>query len=109
MKELIESKNHKAKEAVELFCYRAVREIGSLIAVLKGIDMLVFTGGIGEHAAVVRDQICKNLNWLGMDIDRDKNKCNALSIATHASKVEVHVIPTNEELMIAKHAFTFIK
>jgi acetate kinase len=109
MKELIESKDPKAKEAVDLFCYRAIREIGSLVATLEGLDVLVFTGGIGEHAAVIRDKICEHLGWLGMTIDFSKNKCNSLSITAPTSRVEVHVIPTNEEFMIAKHVYGLIK
>jgi len=108
IKKLLASKDPKAKEAIDLFCYRAVREIGALIAVLGGIDSLVFTGGIGEHAAAVRKKICKQLAWLGLTIDCHKNKHNTLTITTPKSKIKAYVIPTNEELMIAKHAFKLL-
>ena len=107
-KKLLESKDPKAKEAIDLFCYRAVREIGALFSVLGGIDMLVFTGGIGEHAVAVRDKVCKQLSWLGLTIDCHKNKRNALTITTPKSKVKAYVIPTNEELMIARHALRYL-
>ncbi len=82
--------------------------MGALIAILGGIDILVFTGGIGERAAAVRDKICKQLAWLGLTIDCHKNKHNALTITTPKSKIKAHVIPTNEELMIAKHALKLL-
>jgi acetate kinase len=109
VKELLENKSPRAKEALDLFCYRAIREIGSLIAILGGLDVLVFTGGIGEKAAMIRENICSGLNWLGLTIDKNKNRRNSMTISTTKSKVEVYIIPTNEELMIAKHALDFIK
>jgi len=103
MRELLASDKPEAKEAVDLFCYRIVREIGSLAAALGGLDALVFTGGIGEHAAPVRAQICQNLGWLGIDFDAAANERKATRITQPGSRTEVLVIPTNEEWMIARH------
>jgi acetate kinase len=103
MRTLLESNEQAAKEAVELFCYRLVREIGSLTAALGGLDALVFTGGIGEHAAPVRAAACKGLAWLGIQLDEQANIKNASHISTAGSQVKALVIPTNEEWMLARH------
>jgi acetate kinase len=103
MRALLASDAPEAKEAVDLFCYRIVREIGSLAAALGGLDALVFTGGIGEHAAPVREKVCTALAWLGIDFDADANSRDALRITTSGSRTEVLVLPTNEEWMIARH------
>jgi acetate kinase len=103
MRELLESTRPEAREAVDLFCYRIVREIGSLAAALGGLDALVFTGGIGEHAAPVRAQICQALGWLGVQIDAAANAAHQWRIATADFPVDVLVLPTNEEWMIARH------
>ncbi len=102
MRALLASDDERARFAVELFCYRATREIGSLAAAIGGADALVFTAGIGEHAPPVRAKIVETLAWLGFAIEADTNAGNALSIAAQGSK-PVYVIPTNEELMIARH------
>lgn len=103
VRELTKSKAPKAKEALDLFCYRAAREFGSLCIALQGCEVLVFTAGIGENSALVRNQICEHLHWFGIALDSDANKRNSTIISTKASSVLVLVIPTNEELMIAKH------
>ena len=103
MRTLLESNEQAAKEAVELFCYRLIREIGSLTAALGGLDALVFTGGIGEHAAPVRAAACKGLAWLGIQLDEQANAKNASHISTTDSQVKALVIPTNEEWMLARH------
>ena len=103
MRVLLESDKPEAAEAVDLFCYRIVREIGSLAAALGGLDALVFTGGIGEHAAPVREKVCAQLGWLGLEFDAVANTKNAPRISTAASRVAACVIPTNEEWMIARH------
>jgi acetate kinase len=108
MRKLLASKRPEAREAVDLFCYRIVREIGSLAAALQGLDALVFTGGIGEHAAPVRAQVCAALDWLGIDIDAGANARHDRSIARDGSDAEVLVLPTNEEWMIARHAAELI-
>ena len=92
-----------AVEAIELFCYIARKHIGALAAVLDGIDTLVFTGGIGEHAPSIRERICTGLGHLGVQLDRTHNAANHDVISTPGSMVVVRVIATNEELMIARH------
>jgi acetate kinase len=103
MRVLLESDAIEAKQAVDLFCYRVVREIGSLAAALGGLDALVFTGGIGEHAAPVRQQVCGQLGWLGVTVDQTANFQDATTISAANSPASVCVIPTNEEWMIARH------
>ena len=93
----------EAREAVELFVWRAARECGALAAVLGGVDGIVFTAGIGENHADVRSRICQRLEWLGLAIDDCANAENALVISAQASRVKVLVIPTDEERMIADH------
>ena len=104
MRELmkIENKDNRAKEAIELFCYQTKKWIGSFAAVLGGLDVLVFSGGIGEHSPEVRRKVCDNLAFLGIELDEIKNMNNERVISTEISKVKVRVIKTNEELMIAK-------
>jgi len=103
MRVLLASDRPEAREAVELFCYRIVREIGSLAAALGGLDALVFTGGIGEHAAPVREKVCQQLGWLGLDFDAAANAGKMERITTPASRVAALVLPTNEEWMLARH------
>ncbi len=103
MRTLLASEQQEAREAVDLFCYRVVRELGSLSAAIGGIDALVFTGGIGEHAAEVRRRICQQSAWLGIDIDEHANADHEIRISAARSTVDVLVIPTNEEWMIARH------
>jgi acetate kinase len=103
MRELLASSDPRAREAVELFCYRIVRELGSLAAALGGLDAVVFTAGIGEHAAPVRAAVCRDSAWLGVELDAAANAAGGPRISTPASRVAVWVIPTDEELMIARH------
>ncbi len=108
MRTLLASNQEEAAEAVDLFCYRAVREIGALAACIGGLDALVFTGGIGEHAAEVRRRICSALGWLGIELDPAANDVHRLRISTDASPTEVLTIPTDEEWMIAQHTYDLI-
>ncbi len=108
MRTLLASEAPEAREAVDLFCYRIVRELGSLIAAAGGIDALVFTGGIGEHAAEVRRRVCLQLDWLGLHLDAEANAHHANVISAGRSQVDVLVIPTNEEWMMAHHAQTLL-
>lgn len=101
MRELLESPAPEAHEAVALYAYRAVREIGSLAAALGGLDQLVFTAGIGERAAPVREAICRGCEWLGLALDADANRRDARRISSADSRVGAWVIPTDEERMIA--------
>lgn len=104
MRTLLAADRPEAEEAIELYCYRIVREIGSLAAAIGGLDALVFTGGIGEHAAEVRRRVCAQSAWLGLSLDQAANADDQLRIASSDSRVDVLVIPTNEEWMIAHHA-----
>jgi acetate kinase len=104
MRTLLASDDPRAAFAIDLFCYRAQRELGSLAAALGGLDAVVFTGGIGEHAAPVREKILRGAEWLGLEIDPRANAGHRSCITTPDSDVPAYVIPTNEELMIARHA-----
>ena len=103
MRVLLESSEPSAKLAVDYFVYRTAKEIGALTAVLGGIDAIVFTAGIGENSPEVRRRICEASSWLGIEIDSQANSARATKISTGSSKVSAWVIPTNEELMIARH------
>ena len=100
-----QSVDNRATEAVELFCYQTKKWVGSFAAVLDGLETLVFSGGIGEHAPAVRSRICAGLNYLGIAIDEQRNQANEGIISTDASRVTVRVIPTDEELMIAQTVY----
>ena len=104
MRDLVahESDDVRAAEAVELFCYQVKKFIGAYAAVLNGLDTLVFTGGIGEHHGGVRARICANLEFLGIELDKQCNELNAGVISTQSSRVRVRVIATDEALMIAE-------
>ncbi len=103
MRTLLASEEPRAKLAVELFLYRIRRELGSLAAALGGLDAIVFTAGIGENAPVIRSRVCRDAAWLGVEIDEAANAAGRRCISTGSSRVAVWVIPTNEELMIARH------
>jgi len=103
MRALIESHGPHAREAIELFAFRIAREAGAMAMTLGGLDGVVFTAGIGEHVAPVRRQVCERLAWLGIAIDDAANDRGDPCISRSDSRVAVWVIPTNEELMIARH------
>jgi acetate kinase len=92
-----------AAEAIELFVYRLSRELGSMAAALGGLDALVFTGGIGENAVAIRQRVCELADWLGIELNPDAHSDGETRISRSTSAVSVWVIPTDEELMIAKH------
>ncbi len=108
MRTLLASDKPEAQEAVDLFCYRIARELGSLAAAAGGLDALVFTGGIGEHAAEVRRRVCLQSQWLGILLNPEANARHDLHISAGTSSVDVLVIPTNEEWMMAHHAQTLL-
>ena len=108
MRTLLASDKPEAAEAVNLFCYRIARELGSLAAAAGGLDALVFTGGIGEHAAEVRRRVCLQSEWLGIRVNPEANARHELRISAGNSSVDVLVIPTNEEWMMAHHAQTLL-
>ncbi|HKU86800.1 MAG TPA: acetate/propionate family kinase [Casimicrobiaceae bacterium] len=105
MRTLLASADPNAKAAIDLYVYRIGRELGSLSAALGGLDAIVFTAGIGENSAVLRERVCRDAAWLGVTLDPDANgrAREATRISTAASRVAAWVIPTNEELMIARH------
>ncbi|MEO8592640.1 MAG: acetate/propionate family kinase [Candidatus Solibacter sp.] len=103
MRELLASDDPRARQAVDLFVYRIGRELGSLAAALGGLDAIVFTGGIGERAAAIRERVSIDAAWLGVAYDAAANTAGGPRISTMASPVSVWVVPTNEELMIALH------
>jgi len=98
-----------AAEAVALFCYTARKFVGAMTTVLGGLDTLVFTGGIGEHAAPVRERICAGLDFLGLALDPIRNDTHEPVISTDRSRVTVRVMPTDEELIIAKHVLALLE
>ena len=104
MRELLEREKQdvRAAEAVALFCYQAKKWIGAFAAALGGLDTLVFAGGIGENAPLVRARICEGLGFLGIELNKARNAENAAVISTDSSRVTVRVIRTDEELMIAR-------
>ena len=109
VRELVGSGDARAREALDLFSYRAAFEIGGLTSVLQGLDGIVFTAGIGENAPSVRAAICARLAWLGVRLDEAANAANAARISAADSRVEVRVIATDEEAMIASHARGLLK
>ncbi len=108
MRELLTSNSPRAAEAIDLFVYHIQRELGSLAAALGGLDVLVFTAGIGEHAAPIRARVCQDLQWLGVQFDETANRSGGPKISSDSSAVSVWVIPTDEDLMIARHSSNVI-
>jgi acetate kinase len=104
----VETKDPKALAAITIFCYQARKFIGSLAAALGGLDLLVFTGGIGENSAIIRERICLDLGFLGINLDKKSNYDNEKNISIAKSRVNVLVIKTNEEAMIAQHTQTVL-
>ena len=108
MRDLLAGNEPEAQLAVDYFVYRAAKEIGAFVAVLGGIDGLVFTAGIGENSAEIRRRICESCAWLGLELDAAANANRGPRISTSQSKVSTWVIPTNEEIMIARHTGTLL-
>jgi acetate kinase len=102
------SSDARAELAVAIFCYNARKWIGALSAVLGGLDALVFTGGIGEHAAPIREEICRELSYLGIQLDPGRNARSEPVITVDGSRVPVRVIPTDEERVVARHTARLI-
>ena len=110
MRELLDLKDtdSRAAEAVEFFCYQTKKWIGSFTVALEGLDILVFSGGIGEHSPQIRSKICDGLEFMGIELDEVHNMNNEKLISSDKSRIKVYVIPTNEELMIAKLVDRFL-
>jgi acetate kinase len=109
MRELLASDSPHATEAIDVFVYRIRRQLGALAAALGGLDALVLTGGIGEHAAPIRARICHDARWLGVQLDEAANAHHGPRISTDTSAVSVWVIPTDEDVMIARHTLNLIR
>ena len=103
MRDLLESDDPHAAEAVELFVYHIGKHLGALASTLGGLDAVIFTAGIGENAPIVREQVCLGAKWLGIRLDPEANRRGGPRISSEDSPIPVWVIPTNEELMIALH------
>jgi len=109
MRTLLASDDPRAAAAIELYCYRVMREIGSLVAALGGVDALLFAGGVGERAAPVRARILSHLGWLGVVPDEAANRACGPCLTRPDSRVGAWVVPTNEEIVIARHAQAVLK
>ena len=107
MRTLEASDSLEARQAIDYFVFRIQRELGGMAAAMGGIDGLVFCGGIGENSAFIRDRVCERTAWMGIEIDYKKNDAHAQVISTEMSRTTVMVIPTNEELVIARAAREF--
>ena len=117
MRELLdeshESGDRRAGLAVEIFCYRVRKYVGAYLAALGGADALVFTGGIGENSAEVRERVCEGLGWMGVELDKAANQATTGRreglVSREGSRLAVYVIPTDEELLIARDTVRLIR
>ena len=105
-RDLVYSKNKKSQLAVNLFSYGVSKYIGAYISVLEGVDQIIFTGGIGQNSAEAREKILENFSYLGIKLDKAKNRRNSKIISSKDSKVQVLCIPANEKLVMAKEVFS---
>jgi len=103
MRTLLASNEAAAREAIDLFVFRAAQQVAMMATTLGGLECLVFTGGIGEHAKEIRSAICERIGWLGVHVDAAANDATRERISAGDSAVEIFVVPTNEELTIAGH------
>jgi acetate kinase len=107
MRELLEEErvhqDRRARLAIEKFCHRVKHYLGAYLAQMNGADAIVFTGGIGERATSIRASVCEGAAWIGVALDRAANEKHGPRVSTAASRVAAWVVPTNEELMIARH------
>jgi acetate kinase len=111
MQDLLEHEKDdgQASLAVEVFCYQARKFLGAMIAALGGVDTLIFTAGIGEHAPTVRERICSGMEFAGINIDPVRNERNASVISRPGAGVTVRVMHTDEDRMIARHAYSVLR
>ncbi len=109
MRTLLASDDPRAREAIALFVYRIAQESGALISALGGLDGFVFTAGIGERSPAIREMVCARLGWFGVELDSAANTRGDAIISTPGSRIAVHVIPTDEEAMIARHTLRVIR
>ena len=104
MRDLQNSRAPEAVEAVDLFCYRVMREIGAMIAALEGLDAIVFTGGIGENSPDVREKVCRRFEWIGAQLDPAPNRAGSSRLHTSGSRVSILRVSADEEAVIVRHA-----
>ena len=106
-----QSGNEDAANAIDVLCYGIAKFVGGYVAAMNGVDAIVFTAGIGENDAACRSKVCKSLTYLGAEIDEELNKCRGVEriITTPESKVKLLVVPTNEELAIARETLALVK
>ena len=109
VRELLASRDPRAEQAIDLFVHRIVRELGALVATLGGLDGLVFTAGIGEHAPTIRRRVCEKSAWLGLILDTIANEQGAERISAEASRVSIWAIPTDEERTIARQTIKVLQ
>ena len=109
MRDLLASDEPRAGHAIDLFVYRICRELGALAAALGGLDGLVFTAGIGERSPKIRARVCARAAWFGIEFDNEANRSGGPRISTADSQVTVYAIPTDEELMIARHTLAVLR
>jgi len=113
MRDLLALNTFQAREAIEYFCYHVQREVGSLVAALGGLDTFIFTGGIGENAASIRQKICDGLKWLDIELDQERNSLGSphepLQISMVDRQPSVWIIPSNEEIVIAQEVLKVLK
>ena len=105
---LLASDAAQAREAIDLFTYRIAVEIGAMTSALGGVDAIVFTAGIGQHAPKIREAVCNRLGWLGVQLDRAANDRNGFCISSKTSRIDVRVMATDEEAMIARHVLALV-
>ena len=108
VRDLLASSAPEAAEAVDLFCYRVARELGAMIAVLEGLDAIVFTGGIGENSPEIRHKICSRLKWLGAQLNHTANRAGNIVLNSDGSRISILRVPADEEAMIARHTASAI-
>jgi acetate kinase len=109
VRDLLVSRDPAAKLALDYFVYHASRQLGALAAVLDGLDAVVFTGGIGEHSPEIRARICNAAAWLGLRLDEAANRSDGPCITTPESRVSAWVVPTDEEMTVARHTLDIIR
>jgi acetate kinase len=109
MRTLLASDDPRAVQAIDLFVWQICRQLGALAGVLGGLDGLVFTAGIGERSAEIRERVCECAAWLGIELDHAVNRAGGPRISTVGSKVAVYAIPTDEEQMIARHTLAVLR
>jgi acetate kinase len=109
MRALLASDDPRAAQAIDLFVHRICRELGALAAVLGGLDGFVFTAGIGERSPEIRERVCEHAAWVGVELDHAANRSGGPLISSAGSRVAVYAVPTDEELMIARHTLAVLR